>query len=137
MGGIPAGSWADQVGDDEVEDAIVSIDGADGGRDANGGNSNRPRGDTQSPPELSAADSSGRGIAPVVQQGGNRDISALGGAAATSTPIVGGGGKGGGGSVGSEMTASKAVDGGKVEAALRQRLLAAMGKLGKPKPRSH
>lgn len=142
VGGIPAGSWADQVGDEE-EDAVVTMDGANG--DMGGGNgdkTNRPRRDNAKPPpglglSLVVDSISGGNTAPVVEKGaGKGDIGppVLGGAATTAgTARNNAGGRSGDG-VGSEVTASRADDGGKVEAALRQRLLAAMGK---SKPRSH
>ena len=135
VGEIPVGSWADQGGDEE-EDAAVSMDSPNGDGDGNGYKINRPRGENaNSPPGLGLLVESSRNgtTAPIVEKGGGSDIdpSVLDGAATGTTRNAGG--RGGDG-VGSEAAASRAADGGKVEAALRQRLLAAMGK---SKPRSH
>lgn len=142
VGGIPAGSWADQVGDEE-EDAVVTMDDANGDTDGgNGDKTNRPRRDNvMSPPGLGLSlmvDSSSRGTtAPVVEKAagkGDLDPSVLDGAATTADTARNNAGGRSGDGVGSEATVSRAADGGKVEAALRQRLLAAMGK---SKARSH
>lgn len=143
VGEIPAGSWADQVGDEEEDAAgAVSMDAPNGDGDGNGDKmNNRPRGDSaNSPPGLGLSlvvDSSSRDTtAPAVETGagrGNIDPSSLDGAVTAGATRSKAGGRSGDG-VGSEAAAARAADGGKVEAALRQRLLAAMGK---SKPRSH
>lgn len=119
VGKVPEGSWAAEMGD-EGGDAMA-VDGVD-----------------EDPPQAVPAPSSPR--SPDGEHGTKEALTARGeaqeeqssaaaaGDSALSTPAGRAAAGGSGGEAAGAVAAARAVTGGNVEAALRQRLLAAMGK---------
>lgn len=133
VGGTPAGSWGGGAKDEEEDSESMGGPPYDG--DEGGGQNNRRAASGNGPPpsavETSAVASSGgndtQAAAPAAGRRNDRSPAAPTGERVAGT-VVGGSGGGGEGEARSETAASKAQEGGKVEAELRQRLIAAMGK---------